>query len=845
MKSEQIRETFLRYFESCGYHRVDSASVVPAGDPTLLFTNAGMVPFKQYFLGDKAPNAKACSSQKCVRAGGKHNDLEQVGLTARHHTFFEMLGNFVFSGANKETAIKEAWELLTEGYGIPKERLWVTVYHEDKEARDIWHRVIGLEQDRIIDCGEKDNFWSMGDVGPCGPCTEIFYDHGEEVEGGLPGSPNEDGDRYVEIWNLVFMQYEMLADGSRKSLPSMGLDTGMGLERITAVLQDVHNNFDTDVFMPMIIKAQALVKGIDIVSARVIADHVRTAVFLISDQVYPSNEGRGYVLRRIIRRAIGFGYRCGMEKPFLIDIVPVVVKSMKNAYPDIEEKMDVITSMIREEEAKFLSTIRQGMVRIQVYIDQKKPIDGKTAFEMYDTYGFPLDLIRDICQKYEIALDEVGYKEYMEEQRTRSRENQQFAQDVSGIKLDAITEFTGYMTDTGESEVTHIIVNEGEVSKAEGKAIVVVKQTPFYAEGGGEVGDIGTIKGSNGIFHVNDTQRLKDAILHFGHMFEGTISVGDKVHLKVDENRKQIAANHSATHLLHAALREVLGSHVVQKGSLVTADRLRFDFAHKKPMTIEEIALIERRVNEEIQKDHSCDRISMPLAEAKKAKVMALFDEKYEDPVNVISFGDFSKELCGGMHVPFSIEIGLFKIISETGIASGVRRIEAITGMTAIHYVLEQQSRLNQVSSILKCEPNLLVSKVEQITKAYKASIREYEQLQKELYMQKLKGWVEEAVSYGDYKLLFQSLDKTPAKTLRMIMDLLKSSIPEGLIILQSTENGKTSVLIGENGGQHASDAILKIFVEQKGGRGGGRANLSQGVLDAPIDKSDLESILN
>lgn len=844
MKSEQIRETFLRYFESCGYHRVDSASVVPAGDPTLLFTNAGMVPFKQYFLGDKAPNIKACSSQKCVRAGGKHNDLEQVGLTARHHTFFEMLGNFVFSGANKEEAIKQAWTLLTEGFNIPKEKLWVTVYHEDQEARDIWHNVIGLEQNRIIDCDE-DNFWSMGDVGPCGPSTEIFYDHGEKIEGGLPGSPNEDGDRYVEIWNLVFMQFEMLADGSRKNLPSMGLDTGMGLERMSAVLQSLHNNYDTDIFMPMIVKAQALIKGIDIVSARVIADHVRTAVFLIADQVYPSNEGRGYVLRRIIRRAIGFGYRSGMDKPFLTDIVPVVIENMKNAYPDLVEKMDVIINMIQEEENKFLATISQGMVRIQEYIDQKKAIDGKTAFEMYDTYGFPLDLIKDMSQKYGLDLDEVGYQKYMEEQRARSRKNQQFVQDVSGIKLDTSTEFIGYMSDCGDSVITHIFVNEGETSKAEGKAILVAKQTPFYAEGGGEVGDIGIIKGQNGTFIVNDTQKMKDAVLHFGHMSEGYISVEDKVHLQVDKNRKLIAANHSATHLLHEVLREVLGDHVIQKGSLVNAERLRFDFTHKKPMTVAEIAQIERRVNEEIQKNHICDRISMPLAEAKKAKVMALFDEKYKDPVNVISFGEFSKELCGGMHVSHSIEIGLFKIVSETGIASGVRRIEAITGMEAINYVLDQQARLNQASLILKCEPSLLVGKAKQLSKAYKASIRESEQLQKELYLQQVKSWIEAAESQGDYKILFQSVDKMPAKTLRMVMDLLKSSIAEGLIILQSIEEGKISILIGENGGKYTSDTVLKHFIEQKGGRGGGRPNFSQGVLDNPLDKFDLESILN
>lgn len=841
--SAKIRKTFLEYFESLGYHKESSASLVPAGDQTLLFVNAGMVPFKSYFLGEKPLHQKACSSQKCVRAGGKHNDLKEVGVTARHHTFFEMMGNFIFQGADKKVAIQEAWSLITEHYKIPKDRLWVTVYHEDDEARNIWHEVIGLDQSRIIDCGKEDNFWSMGDTGPCGPCTEIFYDYGESVEGGLPGSEDSDGDRYVEIWNLVFMQYEMMPGGTQKLLPSMGLDTGMGLERLSSVLQDVQNNYDTDLFMPIIEKIQAMVKGIDITSARVIADHIRSSSFLIADQIYPSNEGRGYVLRRIIRRAIGFAYRSGMKKPFLYQLVPTLVENMKTAYPELLKNQGIIEKILKEEEEKFLKTIKAGMQRLEVFLEEGKDIDGKVAFEMYDTYGFPIDLLLDMAKKHNLQVDEKGYEKYMEKQRSRSREHNKFSQDTSNIDTDTETAFKGYETDSIESKITDIFSEDESVDHTTGNAIIVTSESPFYPEGGGEIGDIGIIEGKEGSFVVEDTQRLKGAILHIGYVKSGQLSLGDKVSLQVDKNRPLIAANHSATHLLHAALREVLGTHVIQKGSLVDANKLRFDFAHNKPLTLDEIAKIESRVNEEILKNHKRERISMPLKEAKKANIMALFDEKYEDPVNVITFGEFSKELCGGIHVNQSSEIGLFKLLSETGIASGIRRVEAVTGMKAYEHVISLQTELNQVANTLKCDVSMSLARTQKLLSDYKHSQKQCEKMEKSYYASLAKEWLDKAKAVGEYKIVFQSFDKLSVKTLRLIMEILRSSSKEALFVLQSKDE-KITLLIGENGGKHQANTILNKVIEKQGGQGGGKANLAQGIINKAVSEKELQDLL-
>jgi|AntRauTorckE5430_2_1112549.scaffolds.fasta_scaffold00119_6 alanyl-tRNA synthetase len=829
MNSDQIRKTFLEYFRSCGYEKADSASLVPAGDQTLLFTNAGMVPFKPYYLGQKPPFAKACSSQKCLRAGGKHNDLEQVGLTARHHTFFEMLGNFVFSNADKSTAIREAWDLITNHYKLPKEKLYVTVYYEDKESREIWHKEIGLSHDRIIDCGVEDNFWSMGDIGPCGPCTEIFYDYGEDVPGGLPGSENGEGDRYVEIWNLVFMQYEMLADGSKRNLPSMGLDTGMGLERLTSILQNKQNNFDTDLFAPIIKKVQSIIQNIDVTSSRVIADHIRSAVFLISDEVYPSNEGRGYVLRRILRRALGFAYRAGYGDPFLHKLVNTVIQNMKSEYPKLEEKQVNIEKMVLDEEKKFILTISQGMGRMQTYIDSKKIIDGQIAFEMYDTYGFPLDLIRDIANKHNIILDEPGYHACMEKQRDRSRKNQDFDM-KSQIDIDLESEFLGHTQTSLNSLIEGIIVNNKMVQTLDNEGIVVTSQTPFYAEAGGQIGDIGVIECSEGRFIVRDTQKINNAILHIGQMESGQFKLKDRVSLKVDENRLRIACNHSATHLLHAALRYILGTHVTQKGSLVDEKRLRFDFSHPKPLSVKEINDIENLVNEEILKNHPKISTSMSLKKAKEANIMALFDEKYEDPVNVVTFGEFSKELCGGVHVERSSEIGLFKIVSETGIASGVRRLEAATGLVAISEVMLQRKLLQSVSDSLKCDTSMVVKKTLKLVSDYKLALKQNELLEKELHSQRVKTWLS-AVVNEDYPIIFQALGDVSSKSLRMIMDMLKSSLKSGLVVLQS----KDMIMIGENGGQHSANMILKALIHECGGKGGGKTSLAQGILNKII----------
>lgn len=845
MHSQEIREMFLSYFEEKGYLRADSASLVPAGDPSLLFTNAGMVPFKDYFLGlEQPPSVKMTTSQKCVRAGGKHNDLDQVGMTARHHTFFEMLGNFVFQGAKKDVAIREAWELITEHYKIPKEKLWVTVFYDDEESRKIWVEDIGVAEDRVIKCDEADNFWSMGDIGPCGPCTEIFYDHGEDVAGGPPGSEDADGDRYTEIWNLVFMQYEMQADGTRVELKSMGLDTGMGIERLAAVMQSVHNNFDSDLFTPIIDKISEF-GDIDKTSARVIADHIRSSVFLICDQVHPSNEGRGYVLRRIIRRAMGFAYRSGVNEPFFHKLVDTVLAIMGEAYPAINESKSVIIQVIRDEELRFHTTIEQGMKILQSYIDDSRDIDGKTAFMMYDTYGFPLDIASDIAKQYGISVDEAGYLEHMKQQQERSRKSQMFSDaDSSAISLPQITDFTGHDYLEGESTITHLFINNEEVDDLSGEGIVVVDSTPFYAEGGGQIGDRGLITVGDTVFEVMDTQKSGKAIMHIGKVVSGKLTKGLRAKLTVDHTRESIMCNHSATHLLHAALREVLGTHVVQKGSLVTADRLRFDFTHNKPMTEEQMSDVETLVNEQIRRNSTRESELVSLSDARKMNIMALFDEKYEDPVRVVRFGEFSAELCGGTHVNATGEIGLLKLVSETGIASGVRRVEALTGAEAFKYVQAMKHDKMSLASILKCDEHLIHKRVEQLLADNKQLKKAQENIMKDRYQVLVKDWIEsrEQLAVGD--LVFQTFEDVSSKLLRQILDIVKSHLKSGLIVLQVKQDEQYMLLIATQHLDIDCGKLYRSIIITHGGKGGGSKTVAQGMIEQQLMKEQLLGLL-
>ncbi len=848
MNSKEIRETFLSYFESCGYKRQDSASLVPAGDQTLLFTNAGMVPFKEYFLGEAKPlSLKMTTSQKCVRAGGKHNDLDQVGLTARHHTFFEMLGNFVFKGANKSKAIKEAWTLITEHYNIPKERLYVTVFHEDTESRGIWENEIGVPHDRVISCGKEDNFWSMGDTGPCGPCTEIFYDHGEGISGGLPGSEDAEGDRFTEIWNLVFMQYQMHADGTRTELESMGLDTGMGLERLSAVMQSVHNNFDSDLFTPITQSLQTQTSGVDLSASRVIADHIRTSVFLITDQVYPSNEGRGYVLRRIIRRAMAFAYRCGVSEPFFHKLTATVCEVMGDAFPAIREQEQVITQVIRDEEHRFHATIEHGLRILQKNIDGKIDIDGKTAFKMYDTYGFPLDIAQDIAKTYGIGLDEAEFHQHMEAQKERSRASQTFKTSDEGVKYDSMTDFIGHTEDIATAVIQFIEVDNENFTSIQNdmKGSIVVDTTPFYPEGGGQVGDVGEIRSESGVFMVTDTQKSGKTILHVGKVTSGSFNVNDSVTLVVDIKRRDTMNNHSATHLVHSALRSVLGKHVVQKGSLVNHERLRFDFTHNHPMTEQQMYDVETMVNDQIRRNNPqvCEWVS--LADARKMDIMALFDEKYEDPVRIVRFGDFSAELCGGTHVNATGDIGFFKLLSETGIASGVRRIEAVTGSAATQWVQAQTQALAQVAKQLKCDKEAIANKITQLQSDNKRLGKLQEANQKQFYQQQVKSWLSEADTVGETPLVIQSLENISPKLLRVIHDLIKSSLPSGVIVLILNDQDHSTLLVGTVNTTYKANVLLDKINQQYQGKGGGSPSMAQGIIPKQLSTSEIHQLIS
>ena len=843
MKSNEIRSRFLDYFRRNGHTIVPSSSLVPANDPTLLFTNAGMVQFKDVFLGlEKRPYTRAASSQRCVRAGGKHNDLENVGYTARHHTFFEMLGNFSFGDYFKREAIHYAWEFLTQDLKLPPERLWVTVYTDDDEAADIWLNEVKVPRERFARLGEKSNFWSMGDTGPCGPCSEVFYDHGPALAGGPPGSPDEDGDRYVEIWNLVFMQYNRDASGKLTPLPKPSVDTGMGLERIAAVLQGVHSNYDIDLFRALIAAAADIIgtrarKG---PSLNVIADHIRAAAFLIADGVFPSNEGRGYVLRRIVRRAIRHGHKLGAKEPFFYRLVPALVAEMGEAYPELGAAQETIERALKLEEERFSETLERGL-RI---LDQEiaalsgDTIGGETIFRLYDTYGFPVDLTRDVALERGLKLDMAGFEREMEAQRARAQAASRFEADYSNVvSIEGRTEFSGYERAKDQARITAIYRNGSEpvqeLSEADGEAAVVLDRTPFYAESGGQVGDTGVLEAPNARFVVRDTKKHPaGAFLHLGRLERGRLRVGDRVDAQIDEQRRQrIRLNHSATHLLHAALREVLGKHVTQKGSLVHPDYLRFDFSHPQALTAEELRRIEDLVNQHIRANHEAETRIMDLEQARASGAIALFGEKYEQRVRVLRMSDFSVELCGGTHVQRTGDIGFFKIVSESGIAAGVRRIEAYTGEGAERWVREQQEQLDSLARLLKTDRAQLVEKVQQLQARAKTLEKELEQTRAKLASGGGQSLLDKVREVKGVRVLAARMDGADVKVLREAVDHYKHKLAPAAIVLAAVQEDKVNLIAGVTkdltARLHAGELVNHVAA-QVGGRGGGRPDMAQ-----------------
>ncbi len=835
----QIRQAFFDYFASKGHHKVDSSSLVPHDDPTLLFTNAGMNQFKDVFLGgDKRSYSRAVSSQRCVRAGGKHNDLENVGYTARHHTFFEMLGNFSFGDYFKQDAISFAWEFLTSVLQLPKEKLLVTVYHNDEEAYDIWLNKMGLPADKIIRISTNDNFWSMGDTGPCGPCSEIFYDHGEHIWGGVPGSAEEDGDRFIEIWNLVFMQFNRQADGTMDPLPKPSIDTGMGLERISAIMQDVHSNYEIDIFQALI-KAAAKITGAQDLSdksLRVIADHIRSCGFLICDGVMPSNEGRGYVLRRIIRRAVRHGYKLGANDVFFHTLVAELVSQMGDAYPELTSQQAVIEKVLRVEEEQFSRTLARGMVILTDALDQLegKTLSGDVVFKLYDTYGFPADLTNDVAREKGYSIDQDGFQQAMAEQRQRAQKASQFGTDYNEqIQSQKTSEFVGYDNHDFDATVVELFSAEGDTQQlSAGEAgVLILDTTPFYAESGGQVGDKGQIVFADGIFEVNDTVKLGNAIAHHGKAL-ADIKLGDNGHASVCQtNRDGIRQNHSVTHLLHAALKETLGEHVNQKGSLVQAERMRFDFSHFEAVTPQQLSTIEQRVNQEIQKNIPVTTKLMDLDEAKASGAMALFGEKYDEMVRVVSMGPFSVELCGGTHVQRTGDIGLFSIQSEAGIASGIRRIEAVSGMPAVASVQTQQSQLSDLAGLLKTDAGALVDRTASIMEHTKALEKEVQQLKQKLAAQAGSDLMGQVTEINGVKLLAAKLDGVEAKSLRGLMDDLKNQIGSGVILLGVATESKVNLIAGvtkDLTSQVKAGELVNFVAQQVGGKGGGRPDMAQ-----------------
>lgn len=839
MNSAQIRDAFLNYFAERGHEKVPSASMIPGNDPTLLFTNAGMVPFKDVFLGtDKRRYDKATSAQRCLRAGGKHNDLENVGYTARHHTFFEMMGNFSFGDYFKKQAIQYAWDFLTKELKLPAEKLWVTVFTEDDEAYDIWAKDIGVPEDRISRIGEKDNFWSMGDTGPCGPCSEVFYDHGEEVWGGPPGTPEEDGDRYIEIWNLVFMQYNRQADGTLEPLPDPSIDTGMGLERISAIMQNVHSNYEIDLFQALI-KAAAEIIGTDDLdnkSLRVIADHIRSCSFLITDGVMPSNEGRGYVLRRIIRRAVRHGHLLGAKDTFFFRLVDELARQMGEAYPELEQKKQIIKDALEREEQQFARTLERGLAILSDEIAELKGnvIPGDVVFKLYDTYGFPVDLTADIAREQELTIDEQGFEQAMSEQRQRAQQASQFGMDYNQqLKSDNKTAFTGYDDVAGQAKVVELFKDGKPVEQLQAgeNGIVVLSETPFYAESGGQIGDKGVLVANGPAFEVTDTQYIGKAIAHHG-VAKAAVKLNDSVKAEIDsERRENIKRNHSATHLLHAALRNLLGEHVTQKGSLVEADKMRFDFSHFEPVTTEQLAQLEREVNAQVRANLPLQTELMAIDEAKEAGAMALFGEKYDEQVRVVRMGDFSMELCGGTHVKATGDIGLFRITSEGGIASGVRRIEVVTGEAAVRYTQQQQNVLQQIAGELKTEPSSVADKVQQLQHKFRELERKNEQLQQKLAQQAGGGLIAQAVDINGVKAIIAELDQADPKSLRGLVDDLKNQMGSGIVLLGTANGDKVSLIAGvttDLTSKVKAGDIVNQAANVVGGKGGGRPDMAQ-----------------
>ncbi len=838
--SKEVRQLFLDFFHERNHDVVASSPLVPAEDPTLLFTNAGMVQFKDVFLGKETRNyTRAVSSQRCVRAGGKHNDLENVGYTARHHTFFEMLGNFSFGDYFKEEAIHYAWEFLTQVLKLPADRLWVTVYEEDEEAADIWLNKIGVSPQRFSRIGAKDNFWSMGDTGPCGPCTEIFYDHGPNVPGGPPGSPEEDGDRYIEIWNLVFMQYDRDKDGNLSPLPKPSVDTGMGLERLAAVMQGVHSNYEIDLFQHLIKAAAALANTRDLShkSLRVIADHIRACAFLVVDGIVPSNEGRGYVLRRIARRAIRHGHKLGIQESFFYKLVGPLIEQMGEAYPELVKARDNVERILRQEEERFAETLDHGMKILDESIARLagKVIPGETVFKLYDTYGFPTDLTADIARERNLDLDMAGFEVCMAAQRDRARAASAFGVEYgAGMDVQGTTEFTGYGQLTDRSRVTALFQDGKavDVLQAGQQGVVVLDHTAFYAESGGQVGDQGSLSTSTARFQVQDTQKQgQGAFTHMGTLLEGSLAVGDEVLGEVDApRRKATMLNHSATHLLHAALRKVLGDHVQQKGSLVDPDRLRFDFTHFEPVTQEQLAELEYMVNQQIRTNVAVETRVMPIEQAMECGAMALFGEKYGDEVRVLSMGDFSVELCGGTHAGRVGDIGLFKITNETATASGVRRIEAVTGAGALAYVEETEANLRHIAQLVKAGREDAQAKVGQLVEKTRRLEKELEMLKAKLASSQGSDLAGQAVDVNGVKVLAARLEGGDAKTLRETVDQLKNKLGSAVVVLAVVDGQKVSLAAGvtkDQVGQVKAGELVNAVAQQVGGKGGGRPDMA------------------
>lgn len=841
MTSAELRAAFLEFFRQRGHSVEPSSSLVPGNDPTLLFTNAGMVQFKDVFLGrEQRAFNKAATSQRCVRAGGKHNDLENVGYTARHHTFFEMLGNFSFGDYFKKDAIHYAWDFLTKELEIPAEKLWVTVFEEDAEAESIWLHDVGIDRTRFSKIGAKDNFWSMGDVGPCGPCTEIFYDHGNDIPGGPPGTPEEDGDRYIEVWNLVFMQYDRAADGTLTPLPKPSVDTGMGLERISAVMQGVHSNYEIDLFQKLLKAAARLAGTADLnqSSLRVIADHIRSCAFLIADGVMPSNEGRGYVLRRIIRRAIRHGYRLGIHDVFFYKLVEPLVEEMGEAFPELKAAQEQVERVLKKEEERFAETLGQGMKILEACVArmQGSVIPGETVFQLYDTYGFPVDLTADFARENHLTVDHAGFEMAMSAQRNRARSASSFGADYNqDIKLDSQTEFTGY--DRLDDEV-HIVAlyRQGQPVdslQAGEEGLVVLDKTPFYAESGGQVGDCGRIVAAGAAFEVTDTQKQGgNLFLHKGKLISGTLSKGQLCDAKVSAaDRNATELNHSATHLLHAALRQTLGDHVAQKGSLVNAERLRFDFSHFEPVTAEQINVLERLVNEQIRLNNPVTAQIMPREDAVKEGAMALFGEKYGAEVRVLKIGEFSTELCGGTHVDRAGDIGCFKIISETGVAAGVRRIEAVTGNGCIDWIVNRDKALTSIAGLLKSSPEKAAEKVEQLLEKNRSLEKQLERLNSKLASSAGDELSAQAVDIAGVKVLAVKLNDVDPKSLRDMADQLKNKLGSCAIILAVVDGERVSLIAGvskDKMGQIKAGELVNFVATQVGGKGGGKPDLAQ-----------------